>query len=79
VAIPDSQGGAAAGGNRSAASVRMNSAETDICATSVPDWENKNHFRTGMRQTLERLEEILVWATLSDERMNSCRENFAGK
>jgi len=57
----------------------MNSAETDICATSVPDWENKNHFRTRMMQTLRGPEEILVWATLSNERMKSGRENFAGK
>jgi hypothetical protein len=42
----------------------MNAAVTEICATSVPDWENKNHFRTGMMQTLNRAEEILVWATL---------------
>jgi hypothetical protein len=54
----------------------MNSTTTFLrsrAATSVPDWENKNHFRTGMMQTLERFEEILVWATLSSERINSCR------
>jgi hypothetical protein len=57
----------------------MNSAETEICATSVPDWEHKNHFRTRRMQTLKGPEEILVWATLSSEGMKSGRENFAGK
>jgi hypothetical protein len=60
----------------------MSSATTFLrsrAATSVPDWEYKNHFRTRMLQRLKISEEILVWATLSDERMNSCRGNFAGK
>jgi hypothetical protein len=59
----------------------MNSATTFLrsrAATSVPEWENKNHFRTRMMQTLERFEEIFVWATLSKERIRIMPREFCG-
>jgi hypothetical protein len=59
----------------------MNSATTFLrsrAATSVPDWENKNHFRTRMMQTLKRFKEILAWATLSKERIRIMPLEFRG-